>query len=30
MKGESLELRLLFPEKLSFMLEGEIDSFTDK
>ena len=30
MKGESLKLRILYPEKLSFRFEGETNSFTDK
>jgi len=30
MKGKSLQLRLLYPERLSFRFKGEIKSFTDK
>ena len=30
MKGKILQPRLLYPERLSFRLEGEIKTFTDK
>ena len=30
MKEENLQLRLLYPARLSFKYEGEINSFTDK
>ena len=30
MKGKSLQLRLLYPERISFTFDGEIKSFTDK
>ena len=30
MKEKNLELRLLYPERISFKYEGEIKSFTDK
>ena len=30
MKGKSLQARILYPAKLSFRLDGEIKSFSDK
>ena len=30
MKGKNLQPRLLYPERLSFRFEGEIESFTDE
>ena len=30
MKEKNLQSRLLYPERISFMYEGEIKSFTDK
>ena len=30
MKGENLQPRILYPARLSFRLDGEIKSFTDK
>ena len=30
MKGKNLKLRLLYPARISFRLDGEIKSFTDK
>lgn len=29
-KGESLKLRIFYPEKLSFRFEGDINSFTER
>ena len=30
MKGKNLQLRLLYPTRISFRFDGEIKSFTDK
>ena len=30
MKGKNLQPRLLYPERISFILDGEIKTFTDK
>ena len=30
MKGKDLHARLLYPEKLSFRMEGQIECFPDK
>ena len=30
LKGESLQPRLLYPERISFKIDGEIKSFSDK
>ena len=30
MKGKDLQLRVLYPKRISFRFEGEIKSFTDK
>ena len=30
MKGKTLQARLLYPERVSFRLDGEIKTFTDK
>ena len=30
MKGENLQPRLLYPARISFRLDGEIKTFTDK
>ena len=30
MKGRNLEIRILHPARLSFEIDGEIKSFTDK
>ena len=30
MKGENLQLRLLYPERISLKIDGEIKSFLDK
>ena len=30
MKGENLQLRLLYPARISFRFDGEIKTFTDK
>ena len=30
MKGKNLQLRLLYPERITFRFDGEIKTFTDK
>ena len=30
LKGKNLQLRLLYPERISFKIDGEIKSFSDK